>query len=1219
MRSTLFAVTFVACLGGIAVDASAANVTIDARPLSTNQPIFISGPRSLSFSGTVTADLPAGNYTLGELSWGTAGQTVNRVAFSVAIDGTVNYDASLAGVFAGSGTTTLKANGVLVNVTSQLSSQHQTITYVNLPNQTSYAIRVLPGIYRMGYQTHSSAGYNECAFTFNVGADGQTSVATGASAYVGTGQNLLDVRGYTLNVQSSIIGYSHGVNLLTDPGVPSYSLHVLPGPTEYFVFTENGNDYPYTANAFDFSVTSDGKVTYSPTVETYVSGAGTSTLIVEGFSIRFETPLVGYNHGVAQISGQPSSTLTVSLLPGVYKYYVTNYTLAKQYGANFFIFYVSPTGTVTYDPSLTYLRGANTSTLYVDGVKLHITTPLVGYNHGINLIAGQTRTDEDVYVLPGAYSYYVTTFVGGQYLANEVDFSVGTSGAVDYAATFDGWLHGRGTSTLNVAGYLIRFDMHLAPNTTAYDVALIQGWSPKSVIGQTYLIPGKYTLEAGALSFRFDVSQSGALDYAASLDGTIYGRGTSYMTYGIPACTTNNDCAGGLVCNSGLCGADTLAPTISIVSRADYTSDATTTLVGRVTDNGRVASVQVNHATVAVAADGTFEAELSLVEGSNSIEIVAADAAGNTNALSTQTTRDSVAPEIVVLSPLSGQLIGDDGLVAVTVRITDASPTTVTIDGQPAVVPADGTVRVVASVPANGLNSIAIVATDAADNTADASATVLVDRQAPQLVSDLVDGVSRGPLPGDIVTFNLFVNDVGATTVSLSDGSSYHLPRGGGVIAVAYLLHEGDNAIRATVENEGHHVAMFSSMQRYDRSAPTLALVSPAEGSVYRGWLELSADSVDAITGVETVAFQLDGGATLAAAASGAAWTVAVDTRTLQDGTHTVRATSTDRVGNQATANATFVVDNAAPAVSLLGPNEGAYLRGTVTLVAQAQDATSGVAQLDILVNGAVVRSCASGSCSVPFDTTSVASGPLSVSAVATDRAGNVSAQAQVHAIADNDAITSFLTSPSPGAVVKTSLLVAINVRDADFASASCSVGSTALGGTTDPQFQQTVDLTSQLDGALTVSCSATDAAGNVGTESATVRVANWTEMFHPQSLRLPAKGNWVTMSVRGVNAAILVPINARNLTLRVPGGAAVAASLGRVHVAGDKTSFDTEVDECDGPSATHVDLRFNRAAFSASVKAGIAAGLINPNQPVTVTLYAGDHLIGSDSIKVKP
>jgi hypothetical protein len=126
--------------------------------------------------------------------------------------------------------------------------------------------------------------------------------------------------------------------------------------------------------------------------------------------------------------------------------------------------------------------------------------------------------------------------------------------------------------------------------------------------------------------------------------------------------------------------------------------------------------------------------------------------------------------------------------------------------------------------------------------------------------------------------------------------------------------------------------------------------------------------------------------------------------------------------------------------------------------------------------------------------------------------------------------------------------------------------------------------------------------------------------MFHPQSLRLPAKGNWVTMSVRGANAPILVPIDSRNLTLRVPGGSPVPASLGRVHVAGDKTTFESgETDECDGSSATHVDLRFNRSAFAASVKAGITAGLINPNQAVTVSLYAGDHLIGTDSIKVKP
>jgi len=119
-----------------------------------------------------------------------------------------------------------------------------------------------------------------------------------------------------------------------------------------------------------------------------------------------------------------------------------------------------------------------------------------------------------------------------------------------------------------------------------------------------------------------------------------------------------------------------------------------------------------------VHADGSFEVPVSLVEGSNSIAIVATDAAGNQGTASLTVARDTTPPTLTI-----DALPSEVSSATVTVSGTvESSIAFVTVNGQPVTVSAG---RYSTSVALSfGSNVIFVEATDAAGNTATTSRAV---------------------------------------------------------------------------------------------------------------------------------------------------------------------------------------------------------------------------------------------------------------------------------------------------------------------------------------------------------------------------------------------------------------------------------------------------------------------------------------------------------------
>jgi len=176
--------------------------------------------------------------------------------------------------------------------------------------------------------------------------------------------------------------------------------------------------------------------------------------------------------------------------------------------------------------------------------------------------------------------------------------------------------------------------------------------------------------------------------------------------------------------------------------------------------------------------------------------------------------------------------------------------------------------------------------------------------------------------------------------------------------------------------------------------APTVTLTAPAVGANVSGdSVTVSANASDT-AGIKNVQFQLDG-VNLGSPVTTAPYSLSWNTKLATDGVHVLAAVATNSNDVSSTASIPVVVDNTAPVVSLTAPLAGATVSGTtVALAADASD-NNAVAAVQFKIDGALVGAeDVSAPYSASWDSTAVADGTHTVSAVARDTAGNTATSA---------------------------------------------------------------------------------------------------------------------------------------------------------------------------------------------------------------------------------
>jgi hypothetical protein len=302
-----------------------------------------------------------------------------------------------------------------------------------------------------------------------------------------------------------------------------------------------------------------------------------------------------------------------------------------------------------------------------------------------------------------------------------------------------------------------------------------------------------------------------------------------------------------------------------------------------------------------------------------------------------------------------------------------------------------------------------------------------------------------------------------------------------------------------------------------DITPPTVGVTAPGAGSSLGGTVNVTANASDNI-GVAGVQFRLDG-ANLGAEDTAAPYAISWNTTTVTNASHTLTAVARDAAGNQTTSapiTVTVSNDTLPPTVTVTSPSSGAAVAGTISVTASASD-NVGVAGVQFRLDGANLGAeDTAAPYAISWNTTTVAAGSHTLTAVARDAAGNQSTAAPITVTVSNDASlpTVTVTSPSSGAAVSGTISVTASASDnTGVAGVQFLVDGAPLGAedTTAP-YSVTWNTTAASNSAHALTARARDTAGNVTTSVAvTVTVDN---ALPTVAIASPSSGATVSGSV---------------------------------------------------------------------------------------------------------
>lgn len=378
-----------------------------------------------------------------------------------------------------------------------------------------------------------------------------------------------------------------------------------------------------------------------------------------------------------------------------------------------------------------------------------------------------------------------------------------------------------------------------------------------------------------------------------------------------------------------------------------------------------------------------FAPPQTLVQGFHHVEIFLSDLAGNLAQAEWGFTVADIDPPVIVIDQPTEGAFTNLSQIAVQGSVTDGSAiAVVAVNGSPAAVEGQ---RFAATLELeDGLNTILVVAVDAAGNQGVANVLITVDREPPRLTvtapaeEQIVNGDSvrvRGEATDGSVVEEVTVDGLAVPLVDGRFEADVELTQDGlQVISVAAVDRAGNTA------HLGRQVVRFS--------LPEVTITAPADLAFVAATTTAVAGTVgeDVVTvSVNGVPASLDGTGFLAEGVP------------LIEGGNTVTATAVGISGHVATATIHIVRDLTPPRVFIHQPEPGSLIRqGTVSVSGLINDIVPGTVNSEeatVTVNGvsAVVANRSFYVESVPLGP-----GENVLHAVAVDESGNAGEDAIV-------------------------------------------------------------------------------------------------------------------------------------------------------------------------------------------------------------------------------
>ncbi|WP_336984873.1 beta strand repeat-containing protein, partial [Acinetobacter modestus] len=463
----------------------------------------------------------------------------------------------------------------------------------------------------------------------------------------------------------------------------------------------------------------------------------------------------------------------------------------------------------------------------------------------------------------------------------------------------------------------------------------------------------------------------------------------------------------------------------------------------------------------------------NLVDG-DTVTATATDPAGNISLPATEIVDGDGLPPVVALN----DEITNDATPELTGTINDPNASiVVNVNGvdYPATNNGDGTWSLAdnsLAALAEGSYTITVTATDLAGNVGTDTGTITIDLTPPNAPDidpiNATDPITGTAEPGSTVTVTF---PDGSTAQAATDPVT-----GAWTVANPGNLVDGDTVTATATDPAGNISLPATEIVDGDGLPPVVALND-----------EITNDATPELTGTindpnASIVVNVNGVDYPATNNGDGTWTLADNSlAALAEGSYTITVTATDLAGNVGTDTGTITIDLTPPNAPDIDPiNATDPITGTAepgsTVTVTFPDGSTAQAATDPVTGAWTVANPGN---LVDGDT---------VTATATDPAGNISLPATEivdgdglpPVVALNDEITNDATPELTGTINDPNASIVVNVNGVDYPATNNGDGTWTLADNS---------LAALAEGSYTITVTATDLAGNVGTDTGTITI----------------------------------------------------------------------------------------------------------------------------------
>jgi Big-like domain-containing protein len=296
-------------------------------------------------------------------------------------------------------------------------------------------------------------------------------------------------------------------------------------------------------------------------------------------------------------------------------------------------------------------------------------------------------------------------------------------------------------------------------------------------------------------------------------------------------------------------------------------------------------------------------------------------------------------------------------------------------------------------------------------------------------------------------------------------------------------LSDGPHRIEVTAYDVVANSQSASVEVTVDTSPPSLQITAPLDGDAVPSRAVLVTwSAADAGTGISGYRIQLDGGPEALLPASSTEYSF----EELSEGVHQITLVAVDAVGHSQVESASFMVDLTGPSVAIESPSGDFLGTSTVSVSWTAADVGSGLAEVDVSVDGGTPSILPGTARSATVS--ALSDGPHTIRVTAIDAARNT-ASASVSVTIDTTVPSVTITAPGSGVIPSADVTVSFTSGDAgsgvDRIEIAVDEGAAARLRATETSYK----LTGLSQGDHRVDVTVFDRAGNSRTMTVTFRV----------------------------------------------------------------------------------------------------------------------------------